>query len=198
ATVGVVGAGVIARTVCRYLDAAGVSLADVRCHDLDEPSAAALTAQLRDRHGAGARTVSLTEALDCDLVVLATTAPKPYVPADHAFGPGQLVLNISLRDLAPETLLRADNVLDDVDHCLKANTSPHLAEQLTGGREFVTGTLAGVISGQVRLTPGKATVFSPFGLGVLDLAVGHHLHHRARQTGRLLDVPEFFGETRRW
>ncbi|MFE9555121.1 2,3-diaminopropionate biosynthesis protein SbnB [Streptomyces sp. NPDC006692] len=198
ATVGVVGGGVIARTLCQYLHAAAVPLDRVHCHDLDPASAKALTDHLRDRYDADARASTLEAALDCDLVLFATTAPTPYVPAEHRFRPGQLVLNISLRDLAPETLLPADNVFDDVEHCMKANTSPHLAEQLTGGRDFVTGTLAGVLLGEVTRHPDRPTVFSPFGLGVLDLAVGHWLYRRALEEGRLTELPGFFGETRRW
>src|SRR2546425_12853668 len=53
-----------------------------------------------------------------------------------------VVLHISLRDLAPEILLRSQNMVDDVEHVMKANTAPHLAEQQTGNRSFVTGTLA--------------------------------------------------------
>ena len=86
----------------------------------------------------------------------------------------------------------------DVEHCLKANTSPHLAEQLTGGRDFVTGTLAGVLRGEVACRPDRPVVFSPFGLGVLDLAVGHWLYRQGLEEGRLMPVPGFFGETRRW
>ena len=41
------------------------------------------------------------------------------------------------------------NIVDDVEHCLKANTSPHLAEQLTGNREFLDGTLDDVMAGRV-------------------------------------------------
>lgn len=197
ASVGVVGGGVIARTICRYLHRSGTPLTEVRCHDLDEAAATALGRHLNDSFGADARATGLAEALDCDLVVLATTALAPYIPAEHVFRPGQLVLNVSLRDLAPELLLSADNVLDDVEHCLKAQTSPHLAEQLTGSRDFVTGTLAEVLDGAVRLDPERPTVFSPFGLGVLDLAVGHYLYGRADEQGLLLEVPDFFGGTRR-
>lgn len=198
ATVGVLGGGVIARTICRYLHHTGTPLGEVRCHDIDDASAEALAGHLGTEYGADARTASAEEALDCDLVVLATTALRPHVPAERSFRPGQVILNVSLRDLAPEILLGANNVFDDVEHCMKADTSPHLAEQLTGNRDFVTGTLAQVINGEVRTDPALPTVFSPFGLGVLDLAVGHHLHRRARTEGRLLTVPDFFGETRRW
>ncbi|MFJ7325454.1 2,3-diaminopropionate biosynthesis protein SbnB [Streptomyces cyaneofuscatus] len=198
ASVGVLGGGVIARTICRYLHHAGIPLADVRCHDIDEPSAQALAGHLTTAYGAGARTATADEALDADLVVLATTALRPHITADRTLRPGQLILNVSLRDLAPELLLTADNVVDDVEHCMKADTSPHLAEQLSGNRDFVTGTLAQVINGQVRTDPARATVFSPFGLGVLDLAVGHLVHTHAATEGRLRTIPDFFGETRRW
>ncbi|MEU3957801.1 2,3-diaminopropionate biosynthesis protein SbnB, partial [Streptomyces achromogenes] len=116
----------------------------------------------------------------------------------HTLRPGQVVLNVSLRDLAPEVLLTAQNVVDDIEHCLKAGTSPHLAEQRTGSRSFIAGTLADVLLGRCAPDPGRAIVFSPFGLGVLDLAVGHRLYQRAGEESRLLPVPGFFGDTSRW
>ncbi|MCS0638176.1 2,3-diaminopropionate biosynthesis protein SbnB [Streptomyces sp. LP05-1] len=195
--VAIVGGGVIARNITDYLAAAGCAPDAYLVHDLHEESGQALVAHLRDTQGRPASfTADLGTALEAETVVFATTAPAPYVT--RPFEPGQLVLNISLRDLAPEVVLAADNILDDVDHCLKANTSPHLAEQLTGSREFVTGTLAGVLNGEV--TPGgeRPVIFSPFGLGVLDLAVGAFVLERARAAGATLAVPDFFGETRRW
>lgn len=95
-------------------------------------------------------------------------------------------------------VLGADNIFDDVEHCLKAQTSPHLAEQLSGSREFVTGTLAGVLNGEVTLAADHPVIFSPFGLGVLDLAVGAFVLGEARKDGNTIEVPNFFGETRRW
>jgi ornithine cyclodeaminase len=73
-SVGIVGAGVIARTICRYLHSTGVPLADVRCLDTDLASASALGRHLVESYGADVRTATLPEVLDCDLVVLATTA----------------------------------------------------------------------------------------------------------------------------
>jgi N-[(2S)-2-amino-2-carboxyethyl]-L-glutamate dehydrogenase len=197
-TVGVVGGGVIARTICRYLAAIDVPLHSVSCHDIDAASARALCAHLDEYPGAEARTAGIDEVMEADLVVLATTAAEPYIDPELRLRPDQLVLNISLRDLPPELLMRSNNVLDDVEHCLKANTSPHLAELRTGSRDFVTGTLAGVIRGRETPDPSRATVFSPFGLGVLDLAVGHELYLIARGQDRLVEVPGFFGDVRRW
>lgn len=196
-TVAVVGGGVIARTICDYLHAAGCAPDSYVVHDIDEASGRALADHIRITQGRPASfTADRDTALAADTVVFATTALEPYVTAP--FRADQVVLNISLRDLAPDVVLAADNVLDDVDHCLKAGTSPHLAEQLSGSRSFVTGTLAGVLNGGVTLTPGRPVIFSPFGLGVLDLAVGAHVLTQARADGTALAVPDFFGETSRW
>ena len=112
-----------------------------------------------------------------DLVVFATVAGEPHVRDLSWFDHNPLVLHVSLRDLAPEILLASTNIVDDVEHCLKADTSPHLAEQLTGNRDFLAGTLDDVLdrTGR-RCPPDRPVVFSPFGLGVLDLAVGKYVY----------------------
>ena len=195
--IAVIGAGIIARNVCDYLVEAGCRPDSFLVHDLHEESGEALVGHLVGELGQKARfTAKLDAALDADTIVFATTVAVPYVT--RMFKPGQLVLNLSLRDLSQETILAASNIFDDVEHCMKANTSPHLAEQATGGRDFVTGTLAGVLNGQVALPTDKPVIFSPFGLGVLDLAVGHFVHQRACAEGTAITVPDFFAETRRW
>ena len=109
-----------------------------------------------------------------------------------------LVLHVSLRDLAPEILLASTNVVDDVEHCLKANTSPHLVEQRTGNRDFMAGTLDDVMTGRVDLPTDRTIVFSPFGLGVLDLAVGKYVYDQVARAGGLHVIDDFFHELRRY
>ena len=108
-----------------------------------------------------------------------------------------LVLHVSLRDLAPEILLASTNIVDDVEHCLKANTSPHLVEQLTGSRDFLAGTLDEVMAGRVTVPADRPVVFSPFGLGVLDLAVGKYVYDKMVSSGDLHVIDDFFHELRR-
>ena len=107
------------------------------------------------------------------------------------------MLHVSLRDLSPRILLDAVNIVDDVEHCLKADTSPHLVEQLTGNRDFLHGTLDDVLSGRATVPPDRTVVFSPFGLGVLDLAVGKDVYDQVSQAGDLQVVPDFFHDLRR-
>jgi N-[(2S)-2-amino-2-carboxyethyl]-L-glutamate dehydrogenase len=93
---------------------------------------------------------------------------------------------------------RRANVVDDVEHCLKASTSPHLSRQLTGGRDFLDGTLDDVMAGRITLPAGRPVVFSPFGLGVLDLAVGKYVYDQVRRSGELHVIDGFFHELRRY
>jgi len=105
---------------------------------------------------------------------------------------------VSLRDLAPEVLLGAANFVDDVDHCLKADTSPHLVEQLTGDRDFLDGTLYDVLLGRAAPPTDRSVIFSPFGLGVLDLAVGKYVYDEVSRAGSLRLIDDFFHDLRRY
>jgi ornithine cyclodeaminase len=131
-------------------------------------------------------------------VVFATVAGQPHVTDPAWFSHNPLVLHVSLRDLAPEILLASANFVDDIDHCLKADTSPHLAEQLTDSRDFLDGTLDDVMAGRVTVPTGRPVVFSPFGLGVLDLAVGKHVYDELARSGELRVIDGFFHELRRY
>jgi 2,3-diaminopropionate biosynthesis protein SbnB len=199
--IGFVGTGLIARYIHGYLTGTGWSFDEVGVHDLSTDSATGFADYLR-RSGATGRVTVHDEARQLirgsDLVVFATVAGRPHVHEVSWFEHNPLVLHVSLRDLAPEILLASCNIVDDVEHCLKADTSPHLAEQLTGRRDFLAGTLADVISGRVGVPTDRAIVFSPFGLGVLDLAVGKFVYDQVLRRGELHVVDGFFHELSRY
>lgn len=192
-----IGAGFIARTILDMFVSDGWTMDAVSVFDQHQDSAMALVGHAASHHGLHSEPGDLATCLQADVVVFATTAPSPYV-LEPVFQPGQLVLNISLRDLGPEVIAQANNILDDVEHCLKAQTSPDLAVQQYQHRSFITGTLAQLMTGQVELSPDKASIFSPFGLGVLDLAVGQRVYRQAVAEGSALPVPQFFFESARW
>jgi len=105
---------------------------------------------------------------------------------------GQLVLNISLRDIGPDSILAASNIVDDVDHCLRERTSLHLTEQAAGNRNFIMGTLAQVLRGEIAVPHDRPIVFSPFGLGILDLVVATRIFAQALEAGETIEIPAFY------
>jgi 2,3-diaminopropionate biosynthesis protein SbnB len=199
--VGFCGTGLIARYIHAFLVGTGWTFDEVGIHDLSDDSAAGFRGYV-ERSGTSGRVSVHRDAerlvRSSDLVVFATVAAKPHISDPSWFGHHPVVLHVSLRDLAPEVLLASTNVLDDVDHCLKADTSPHLVEQLTGNREFILGTLDDVMAGRVSVPADRPVVFSPFGLGVLDLAVGKFVYDQVAASGDLRVVDDFFSEQRRY
>ena len=198
--VGFVGLGLIARYIHTFLAGTGWSFDEVGVHDLSADSAAGFRGYLEQVGTAGRVTVydSAEELIgSSDLVVFATVAAQPHVSDPSWFAHNPVVLQISLRDLAPEILLASTNVVDDIEHCLKADTSPHLVEQLTGNRDFLLGTLDDVMAGRVSVPADRPVIFSPFGLGVLDLAVGKYVYDKVVAAGDLHVIDDFFHELRR-
>jgi N-[(2S)-2-amino-2-carboxyethyl]-L-glutamate dehydrogenase len=197
-TLGIVGTGFIARYVYEFLIDTGWTIGDVRLYDRSPQESEKFrnTTCRVERH----RTVTIVPdaaslVRTCDLIVFATVASTPYIADASLFDHNPLVLHISLRDLAPEILLASQNVVDDVEHVMKANTSPHLAEQKAGNRSFVTGTLADIMTGRRLVDRSRPIIFSPFGMGILDLAVGKWVYDQAVAGGRDLRLSDFFYET---
>jgi ornithine cyclodeaminase len=201
ARVGFVGTGLIARYIHTFLAGTGWSFDQVGVHDLSAHSATGFCDYLRQPGATSRITVhDSAEQLirSSDLVIFATVAGQPHVSDPSWFDHNPLVLHVSLRDLAPQIVLASTNIVDDIEHCLKANTSPHLAEQLTGNRDFLHGTLDDVMTGRVTVPADRPVVFSPFGLGVLDLAVGKYVYDEVDRCGELHVVDDFFHELRRY
>lgn len=195
----VVGAGVLGRTVVDYFAARDWEVGTFLVTDHVPEYAESLRTHIEGLGYRAAVTTNADKAMaKADLVVFVTTMSEPWVFDPSTFSPGQTVLDVSLRDLAPEILWDAHNIVDDIDHVLNANTSAHLTEQYYGDRGFIDGTLAGLMSGDIKLTDDRPKIFSPFGLGILDLAVGRHIHLNAADQGLTMAVPDFFGETERW
>jgi N-[(2S)-2-amino-2-carboxyethyl]-L-glutamate dehydrogenase len=200
--VGFIGVGLIARYIHTFLASTGWEFEEIGVHDLSTDNADGFRGYL-DHSGAAASRITVHDSAETlirssDLVVFATVAGQPHVRDVSWFTHNPLVLHVSLRDLAPEIILASTNIVDDVEHCLKANTSPHLAEQLTGSREFLHGTLDDVMAGRVTTPADRTLVFSPFGLGVLDLAVGRFVYDQVVRAGGLHVVDDFFYDLRRY
>jgi N-[(2S)-2-amino-2-carboxyethyl]-L-glutamate dehydrogenase len=195
----VVGTGIIARTTVEWLLFRNWKFRKISLHDLDGGEAERFSKWLRDEHNLQADIQDRLDAVGhASLIVFATTAPEPYVADEKLFAHSPTVIHLSLRDICVNVILESQNIVDDVDHCLKARTSPHLAEIATGSRSFVSGTLADVLEKKLKPDYGRPRIFSPFGLGVLDLAVGNFVLEAAISSGAAIALPDFFSNSARW
>ena len=120
---------------------------------------------------------------NCSLISIATTSIKPYIEKTMGIKEGAVILHISLRDIAPEVILASENVVDDVEHVCRESTSVDLAMKRTGRKWRPALTLYHFISGQASAhdLKGAVTIFSPFGLGILDIALAQKIYELARQ-----------------
>lgn len=196
-TLGVVGCGLINREIVRFVASLGRKIGKIVVYDLDRSRA--------DQFGQALAPVTgnvpvqacgtLGELMAQSTVIsFATTAVEPTVTDLSMCRPASTILHVSLRDLVADVVLGTDNIVDDVDHALRAQTSLHLAEQKVGHRDFVRATLAEVLTGAKppRRRANDIVVFSPFGLGVLDLAVAQLLMQQAVGTHCGTRVESFF------
>ncbi|PYQ23247.1 MAG: 2,3-diaminopropionate biosynthesis protein SbnB, partial [Acidobacteria bacterium] len=162
-SLGIVGTGFIARYVYDFLVDTGWAIEEVRLYDTSPPESEKFrrTTCRLEHHRTITVVPDVTDLVTAsDLILFTTVASAPHIADAHLFEHNPLVLHISLRDLAPEILLRSQNVVDDVEHVMKANTSPHLAEQQTGNRSFVTGTLAEIMLGRRSVDRRRPIIFS--------------------------------------
>jgi ornithine cyclodeaminase len=192
--IGFIGAGLIAEHVRLFLRDLGWQAGGYRVFDIASDKAKALAARLtRDGASDVAPCADAAEVFArCDIVMIATVAPAPHLADPGLLAGRPLVVHLSLRDLAPELILASQNVVDDVDHVMREATSVHLAEQRAGHRDFVAGDIGTVLRGDLARDAGRACVFSPFGLGVLDLAIGRWVYDTVRDAGGGTTVAGFF------
>jgi ornithine cyclodeaminase len=195
-SLGIIGCGLINHEISRFLATACPNISRMVMFDRDRAKAEQVAQAYCEVSGISHISVvrSIEEVIGkCELISFATTASSPYVSDLSVCLPGCTVLHVSLRDLAVEAILSADNIVDDIDHVCRAETSLHLAERQMGNRDFIQCCLADILNGKalLRRQPGRTAVFSPFGLGILDLAVGDLVLSFAEEKGEGTRIHSF-------
>ncbi len=196
-SIGLIGCGLINFETLRFLLLLFPSVQTVHLHDLSQERAELFRGKVGQLNGdldVVFETSFAAVAAKCPILALATTAVKPHIDTLPPYQKGAVFLHVSLRDFTPEVILQADNIVDDVDHVLRAQTSVHLTEQQVGHRDFIRGTLGGVLRGNVPEIGSEhdLTIFNPFGMGVLDLALADLVYRQAKHADMGTVLPSFF------
>jgi ornithine cyclodeaminase len=194
--IGFVGCGPINTAVAQFLAATWPNVRRFMAFDLD-PSRAdvlgeALHAQIPGVHFTIAPSLQALLG-SCPMVAFATTAIKPYLDDLDACPAGATILHVSLRDLSADAILSNHNVVDDLDHVNRAATSIHLASERVGNTDFIHSSLGDLLLGNAQLPERdeRKIIFSPFGLGVLDLAVADLAQDKIARSGSGTIVESF-------
>ena len=192
---GFVGNGPIASEIYRYFINTGWNIEEITLFDLKTSSSQVFKNELDLTKHKIIRIANSAEELVqlCDVVVFATTAASPYLHDVSLIQHCPIILNISLRDVGTEFIIHSNNIVDDVSHVLSANTSPHLTQQFYGHAEFINGTLGSLMQNKYQLEPNKTLIFSPMGLGILDLALAKHVLDKTLLNSDQITIQDFLG-----
>jgi 2,3-diaminopropionate biosynthesis protein SbnB len=193
-TLSLIGCGPINFEVAVFCATLMPSISLISIYDPNSERAKNFQSKLETRLHLKTRIDSSLEAAlkDSRLVSFATNAGVPHIDNPELFKPGCVVLHVSLRDLSPSVLLSSHNFVDDVHHVNRENTSIHLTSQQEGNTDFVAGSLGQVLTGTVpRPTADKPIIFSPFGLGILDIAVGNYILEQGGDNPEITTIDNF-------
>lgn len=193
-SVGILGCGPINFETVRFLLAAHPEIAWLRLFDTAPAQACRFLEKCRDL--CGNRDIALAQSAatlfrDADVVSLATNTTTPHLGSLDNCRENSVILHISLRDFTPEVMLESDNVVDDIEHVCSNRTSLDLAAQKAGNRDCIRATLGAILLGQKARRGPEPVIFSPFGLGILDLAVAHLALDLARADGTGTSIDGF-------
>jgi ornithine cyclodeaminase len=195
--VGFIGCGRINREILRFLKAIFPDIGRIALYDHVESASLVFAAQAKaDWPDVSVEILpGYREVLSlCTLVSFATTSIDPYVGSADLPARGT-ILHVSLRDIRPEGILESCNIVDDVEHVCREGTSIALASGATGGRWKPNTALYDFIEGHRRAAElaGRLAIFSPFGLGALDVALASLVYDAARERGAGTLVENFVG-----
>lgn len=196
---GIVGAGLISRYIYKTFIKNDWMVDDLFIYDTQEEYSKKFLNHVESNCH---QTVNVCSSLDellksSDVIVFATSSLSPYIKDFSSFSHNPIVLNISLRDLSPEILINSNNVVDDIEHVLSANTSPHLTEKQYQHRDFINGNIAELINNECLIDEKKSCIFSPMGMGILDLALGNYVYNKIKLENSLSVIDGFFSDVDR-
>lgn len=198
---GIVGNGIIAKTTYAVFKAQGWKFKKIYLFDKNNTESVKFKHTNIDEADRKQTIIcnSIEELLsDSSLILLTTTATEPYINKINNLKHNPVILHISLRDLDPEIILNSYNIVDDREHVLSAKTSLDLACQKVGSSQFITATLGELLSGKIpALNNDKPIIFSPMGLGILDLALAKFIFDKAIMLNSTQPVSNFFYNVQR-
>lgn len=188
-----IGCGPINAEICAFIAHSTPALATIHLYDIDQAAAHLLARNVKKSGKHAIVHKDFRQACQAtQFISFATSATTPYVDDSSVFLPQTVVLHISLRDIKPTILVNASNVVDDPDHVMREATSIQLAAEQAGNTDFIEATIGELITTSNAFVPKtQLTIVSPFGLGILDVAVARYVYEQAKIKARGTIIKDF-------
>ncbi|MCR8642093.1 2,3-diaminopropionate biosynthesis protein SbnB [Paenibacillus sp. N1-5-1-14] len=177
--IGIIGWGPIGRSHLQMcLEAYGEAVSHVMIHDLRGVD----VTQEQSVYNVQVSVAKSWEEVyaESDVVITCTAAPKRYI--NQKPRAGMLLLHVSLRDYEADAIMQVDRiVVDDWEEVCRENTDIERLSLEKGLQKSDTSNLIDIVchDGFKDLKPEDTVLFSPMGMAVFDIAVGHYYWQRA-------------------
>jgi N-[(2S)-2-amino-2-carboxyethyl]-L-glutamate dehydrogenase len=161
-SVGIIGCGLINFEVLSFLKATYIKCDTFYIYDIDTKRSKQFASKVNSK--LKIKTIickNINELFSKSKIIsIATTTPTPYINDFSLLQKDTIILNISLRDIDPNLLIKCDNIVDDIDHVNRENTSVHLSFQKTGNTDFIRGDIGDLIQQKLpKKDKNKITIF---------------------------------------
>ncbi len=200
--IGFIGNGVISKYIFDFFNKSDWEFTEINLFDINLSYSKSFLSYINKEKKVKVNIHSSIKSIcnDSSIIVFATTAEKPYINNPHFFSHNPIILNISLRDISPEIILNSYNIVDDISHCLKEKTSTHLAYLKIKKYDFISTTIGSILDGKSTVDHfhNKPKIFSPFGMGILDITLASYIYHYIIAGNKGFKIPDFFHEINRW
>ncbi|MCL5045489.1 MAG: ornithine cyclodeaminase family protein [Actinobacteria bacterium] len=186
--VGLIGAGVQARTQLAALASVLPALQQVNVFDLNRSKAEQFAEAMGELHKVGVMAVgSAREAIaSADVFVTATVGTESYVRPEW-LGPGVMQSEISFWDTPAETVAHFDRIVVDDWHQVSHHAVDVAFRAVANGivPQSQIEELGPIVAGK---NPGRTDdrqriLFNPIGLAIHDVSTAYHLYRRACELG---------------
>jgi len=184
--IGIIGAGYQARFQIQVID----ELLDVDTfylYDIDDDASRSLATSLNPRIGAEIVVCDAPEVTTQGDAILTVTNSKTPVLSDDSLDGSEVIIAFgTYQELSDRTILEADHiVVDHVEQCFQRGALSDLVDRNELTRSDVDATIGEVINGGYdgRIRRDDRVVFTPIGLGSIDIAIAEHVFLNGTEDG---------------
>ncbi|QIZ47732.1 2,3-diaminopropionate biosynthesis protein SbnB [Dickeya zeae] len=184
---GIIGTGLISFHILEYFLNSGWSIKNILVNDTSHDKCSSFIDKCQSMTNIPVESATIANTITrSDMIVFATSAVVPHIHDHNLFSHNPTLLHISLRDLGENVILNADNYVDDHNHAVKAKTSLHITQEATGRTDFIKGNIADLIKGSVIPNYQRPRIYSPFGMGMLDIALATRILNEMKISSSLI------------